>query len=87
MKVTKSRVVKSLESSSVGKLNSLMLVFTFNYKVLEPRRMIVLQWFSIEDRDHRVYVVGNSLSVASVRLLCKITKLILGFFYRDVVMA
>ena len=87
MKVTKSRVVKSLESSSVGKLNSLMLVFTFKYKVLKPRRMSVLQWFSIEDRVHRVSVAGNSLSVASVRLLCKITKLISGFFYRDVVLA
>ena len=87
MNVTKSRDFKSLVASSVGKLNTLMLVFTFKCKVLEPRRMNVLQWFSIEDRVHRVSAAGNSLSVASVRLLCNITKLISGFFYRDVVLA
>ena len=64
MIVTKSRVFKTLESSSVGKLNALMLVFTFKYKVLEPRRMNVLQWFSIEDGVHRESVAGNTLSVA-----------------------
>ena len=87
MIVIKSRVFKSLVPSSVGKLNTLMLVFTFKYKVLKPRRMSVLQWFSIEDRVHRVSVAGNTLSVASMRLLCNITKLISGFFYRDVVIA